>query len=569
MNTLRSEKISKHLYWSMSIIILCLLCICIPLIIDSSQHYLKSKQTYQQLYALQQVTDLSNKISRERAPANKVMSSSVEEFAKHQQELSDYRQEVDQQMQITAQALDQVGFNHLSQQLLSELKPSLQNGRQQVDLYTQIPRPERTAQEMDQAILAMFSAWDSSRKILKGVVIASATPSARLDNYMSEILFLSDLRDQSGRVASNVMAHVTFGTQIPEQNITRSLQVQHQVRYLWDIIDTLQPVQDKTDEFIRLHQRVGTEFIQQGLPIVERLIEDSRQQRPYYLTGTQLTEAIVDKFTTVIDLQNYLLQYTKDVAIKEMRHGLNHLIWTVALSGISLITAILTMIFARKRIFIPLIRARKILFDLSTGSERKQAQSKLKTDRPTESLFTAIQKLQHTLQEREALEFRLKNIAHSDSLTGLANRFALDEYIRFMETHPTQFKRTCLMIIDIDHFKQVNDQYGHIIGDQVIQLVAERLKANVRASDLLVRYGGDEFLVLIENIEMQHAFMLANKIRTEVAEHSILTSADEDIHVSVSIGVAIGAESWIALLEQADEALFKAKAKGRNVVAEV
>ncbi len=75
----------------------------------------------------------------------------------------------------------------------------------------------------------------------------------------------------------------------------------------------------------------------------------------------------------MIDLQNYLLQYTKDVAIKEMRHGLNHLIWTVALSGISLITAILTMIFARKRIFIPLIRARKILFDLSTGSERKQA----------------------------------------------------------------------------------------------------------------------------------------------------------------------------------------------------
>ncbi|HFZ2943383.1 TPA: GGDEF domain-containing protein, partial [Salmonella enterica subsp. enterica serovar Paratyphi A] len=73
----------------------------------------------QQLNALQQVTDLANKISRERAPANKVMSSSVEEFVKHQQELSDYRQEVDQQMQITAQALDQVGFNHLSQQLLS------------------------------------------------------------------------------------------------------------------------------------------------------------------------------------------------------------------------------------------------------------------------------------------------------------------------------------------------------------------------------------------------------------------------------------------------------------------
>ena len=107
----------------------------------------------------------------------------------------------------------------------------------------------------------------------------------------------------------------------------------------------------------------------------------------------------------------------------------------------------------------------------------------------SDSLFAAIQKLQQMLQERDALEFRLKNIAHSDSLTGLSNRFALEEYIRFLENQPGQLSQTCLMIIDIDHFKQVNDQYGHIIGDQVIQLVAERLKANVRATDLLVRYG--------------------------------------------------------------------------------
>lgn len=125
------------------------------------------------------------------------------------------------------------------------------------------------------------------------------------------------------------------------------------------------------------------------------------------------------------------------------------------------------------------------------------------------------------------------------------------------------------MIIDIDHFKQVNDRYGHIVGDQVIQLVAERLKANVRATDLLVRYGGDEFLVLIENIEMDQALIVADKIRAEVAERYILTALGDEIQISVSIGVAIGAVSWMALLSNADDALFKAKAKGRNVVAEV
>ncbi|PJI31021.1 GGDEF domain-containing protein [Acinetobacter pseudolwoffii] len=568
MNTLRSGWISKRLYWAMSIIILCLLCICIPLIVSSSQSYLKSRQTYQQLNALQQVADLANKISRERAPANKAMSSSVQEFAQHQQELISYRQQVDRQFSQTAEVLAESGFNDLSQQLL-KVKISLDHGRAQVDAYTQMPRQLRSAQELDQAILAMFAAWDSCREILRGVVIASDSSSTHLYRYISQILFLSDLRDQAGRVASSIIAHVTFATPLPTQNITRSLQTQHQVHYLWALIETIQPAEDKTDEFIRLHRRVETDFIQQGLPIVSELINDSVEKRTYHLTGTQLTEAIVDKFSTVVDLQSYLLQYSREVAIREMTTNMNHLIWTVLLSLISLLAAISTMIFARKQVFLPLIQARRILLSLSKRSGRQKIDMRLREVNHSDSLFAAIQKLQQMLQERDALEFRLKNIAHSDSLTGLANRFALEEYIRFMENQPGQLSQTCLMIIDIDHFKQVNDQYGHIIGDQVIQLVAERLKANVRATDLLVRYGGDEFLVLIENIEMDQALIVADKIRAEVVERYILTALGDQIQISVSIGVAIGAVSWMTLLSNADDALFKAKAKGRNVVAEV
>ncbi len=568
MNTLRSGWISKRLYWAMSIIILSLLCICIPLIVSSGQNYLKSVQTYQQLDALQQVADLANRISRERAPANKAMSSSAEDFAQHQQELMIYRQQVDQQFSQTAEVLAESGFNDLSQQLL-KVKISLDHGRAQVDAYTQMPRQLRSAQELDQAILAMFAAWDSCREILRGVVIASDSSSTHLYRYISQILFLSDLRDQAGRVASSIIAHVTFATPLPTQNITRSLQTQHQVHYLWALIETIQPAEDKTDEFIRLHRRVETDFIQQGLPIVSELINDSVEKRTYHLTGTQLTEAIVDKFSTVVDLQSYLLQYSREVAIREMTTNMNHLIWTVLLSLISLLAAISTMIFARKQVFLPLIQARRILLSLSKRSGRQPPGLKIRSDKHSDSLFAAIQKLQQMLQERDALEFRLKNIAHSDALTGLSNRFALEEYIRFLENQPSQLSQTCLMIIDIDHFKQVNDRYGHIVGDQVIQLVAERLKANVRATDLLVRYGGDEFLVLIENIQMQQALIVADKIRAEVVERYILTALGDQIQISVSIGVAIGAVSWMALLSNADDALFKAKAKGRNVVAEV
>ena len=567
MNTLRSEQISKHLYCAMSVIILCLLFICIPLIVNSTQSYLKAVRTSDELHALQEVAILANKISKERAPANKVLSSTPEEIHQRQQELEIYRKEVDQQFEHTAKVLQQVGFPHLSQRLESAVRPSLEQGRLQVDSYAKIPWEQRNAQALDQAIAAMFKAWDSCRTILKGVVIASNTTSTSQNNFISQILFLSDLRDQAGRAASTIMAYVTFDQPIPAANLTRAMQVQYRIHYLWDLIGTLQPEEDKTEEFNRLHNAVDTVFIQKGLPIVSSLVEESIQQVPYHLTGTELTNAMVDKFATVVDLQSYLLEYSNQVAEREKSSHLQQLLWTVLLSFVSLGAAIATMIFARKSVFQPLIEARQILFTLSENGDTKALSSNAHTK--SESLFTAIQRLQQMLQQRDALEFRLKNIAHSDPLTGLANRFALEEYTRFLESHPSQFSQTCLMIIDIDHFKQVNDQYGHIIGDEVIQFVAQCLKDNVRTSDLLVRYGGDEFLVLIENIDFDNARKIADKIRSEVEDAYILSENGDQIQVSVSVGVAIGAQSWISLFTKADKALFVAKGQGRNAVAEV
>ena len=103
------------------------------------------------------------------------------------------------------------------------------------------------------------------------------------------------------------------------------------------------------------------------------------------------------------------------------------------------------------------------------------------------------------------MESQLKQIANSDVLTGVANRLALEEYINLLESKPEGLSETCVIVVDIDNFKFVNDQYGYIVGDQVITMIADQLRHNVRTSDLIVRYGGDEFLVVIESIEMNAA----------------------------------------------------------------
>ncbi|SNU14510.1 putative diguanylate cyclase YcdT [Acinetobacter johnsonii] len=567
MREIRSEYLSQKLYIAMSIIILSLCSLSIPLIVKSYRDYNKTNQALTEIQALQAVADLANKISRERAPANKLMSSNQQDFAKHVLELKLYRLTVDEQMKKTLEVLKHSNLPNLDLSLVDRLDEALTQGRQQVDAYAALPREQRNAETMDQAILKMFNAWDRSHDVLKDVIAVSEGKDTAISNFYTQILLLADLRDQAGRAASNVMAHVTFEQPIPETNLARSLQTRKQVMYLWELIDTLQPERDKTEEFKVLHQAVYNEFLAKGLLIVERLMNESIYHRPYYLTGTQLTEAIVDKFSTVVELQKYLLKYSVEKAIIEKHKAQNILLTTVGISLISIFAALFTMIYARKRVFSPLIQAREILFDLSHSSIRPNPMDTKDQPANMYSLFTAIQQLKQTLQQRDALEFRLKNIAHLDSLTGVANRYALNEYIKLLENQPTQFSETCLMVIDIDHFKQVNDVYGHLMGDQVIQFVAEKLKENIRTSDLLVRYGGDEFIVLIENVGMERALKIAEKIRSEIYEaKSVDNVRCPDLKVSISIGVAIGATSWMALLEKADRALFQAKEQGKNKV---
>ena len=136
-----------------------------------------------------------------------------------------------------------------------------------------------------------------------------------------------------------------------------------------------------------------------------------------------------------------------------------------------------------------------------------------------------------------------------------------------MEMQPQSFEQLNLIVVDIDYFKAVNDRYGHIFGDRVIVEVAACLKANVAQTDLIVRFGGDEFLILLKKYDLDWTIQIAESILFDISQIQIdLPNVEEKLKVSVSIGVASGAESWDKLFNQADASLFKAKESGRNRV---
>lgn len=567
MSGLRSEHISNRLFFFMLVIILSLLFMAVPLIVGSYQDYIKTRQALAEIKSLRAVADIAYKVSKERAPANKMMSSGPHDLVKNQQELKKFRLIVDAQIDTSILILKQAGYVSLANELQTNFKENLRQARRFVDYYGETPYTARTSVQLDNAILGMFGAWDNCREILQKLMLQLKSKDSRISNYFTLIIVLTDMRDQAGRMASNIIAPVSFNEEIPSNNRARSLQTQHQARYLWILVDTLQPEQAKTPEYRRLYSRVKTEFIDQGIPIVERLLEESQKGEPYFLSGTQLTEAIVGKFTTVVDLQSYILNESVVIATQENAIARNGFFLTLFISLISLATALLTLIYAQRRVFSPLIKARTLILDLSHSSDHCKDEMNVTTKGEFFSLFEAIDRLQRMLQQRDAFEFQLKNIANTDPLTGVSNRLALSEYLKIVESYPQKFTQTCLMIIDIDRFKQVNDEYGHIVGDRVIVSIAEQLKQNIRSSDLIVRYGGDEFLILLEQVQFVDARLLAEKIRIAISlEEICLSGSDEKLHVSVSIGFAIGAASWIELLEKADRSLLRAKARGRNAV---
>lgn len=166
----------------------------------------------------------------------------------------------------------------------------------------------------------------------------------------------------------------------------------------------------------------------------------------------------------------------------------------------------------------------------------------------------------------------LRDQAGLDPLTGLQNRARLNDRIdRAITTARRTGRPLCAMMIDLDHFKSVNDMFGHLAGDVALAEAASRLEQQTRASDELFRYGGEEFLLLAPETTLKEAAILAERLRVSVAHRPVdLESASvrESIPVTVSIGVA----AWRAglegaeLLSDADGAVYQAKAEGRNRV---
>ena len=206
-----------------------------------------------------------------------------------------------------------------------------------------------------------------------------------------------------------------------------------------------------------------------------------------------------------------------------------------------------------------------VIVEVMKETEQAMSSSQLLTDK-LNSAITDIEALKLDIEDT-------KREAKTDRLTGLANRKAFDEYIHQIVNEADKAKQTLSVIFcDLDHFRELNERHGHLVGDQVLKIVATILKSQLKGRDFVARYGGEEFTITLINTSIEDAKKLAETIREEVASKRIQRKDNKTSlgQITMSFGIAAycQTEGVDSFLQRADRALYDSKRKGRNITSE-
>lgn len=199
-----------------------------------------------------------------------------------------------------------------------------------------------------------------------------------------------------------------------------------------------------------------------------------------------------------------------------------------------------------------------------------------KTKQMRDSGGNLTEKLAESRQEVEDLRVNLEKIseeASRDPLTGLANRKTFDTSLKGFIEQSAKGLDFSLLMLDIDHFKGFNDKYGHLVGDEVLKIVARELMGAVKGRDVVARFGGEEFAVLLPSTNLQGALVVAENLRHSIASRDLTHKDTKENYGTITISVGAGQyhhgkDTPQSLIKRTDEALYRSKKGGRNRVTQ-
>lgn len=446
---------------------------------------------------------------------------------------------------------------------------ALEQSRASIDAISRKPLAARSPDELQAAIDRMIEARAELDPIVDS--FSNWTPDdVPLRAYsMLMARILSELREYGGRIGSMLLVPLSKSEPISP---ARRLAIEN----LRGRIDQLHRLMDRhgaAGNAVTLAQaRVEQGYFGHTLPLIDRLV--AHVGADYGLTVAAFSDQILPDLRDIERLDELFIGQAIDQVAASRAHAREQMILlgVYLLGFLCFLSALLRT--AERLIVRPLLQARGEIIDLACG-KLDAASRHAGHSQEVSALYEALDVLrEHQRQsrrvatERDELSRELHRMAYTDALTGLLNRRALNEMAGDPSGAPMPLTDDRgLILIDVDHFKSINDTYGHVVGDLVLREVGKRIRAVVEAAHQVFRYGGEEFAVLTDSLSLEQACALAEHIRHALTGDTVGVTPTVELTVTASFGIAVRDASiptWFDLLQAADVALYRAKAQGRN-----
>ncbi len=389
--------------------------------------------------------------------------------------------------------------------------------------------------------------------------------TGRFDHYHKYQFNGIEFRLIAGQSASVVTSALNKPGPVTAAEYEAYIGLRAQADYLWSRIEA-DTIDFASAKLLEQKNRIEQAYYREYRPVQEKMLELAMAGQPSGVLVAQLAALSVPAMDSVFGLIKQANVEAHDYAMREKEQAAARLQIAVLQFVLTVVFVVFILGYFHYRLFQPLQQIVLAQKSIIAGETAPFLQAEAARGDEIGLLAQGVTRLQVSMQEERRLKDMNADMAMTDRLTGLNNRQLLDREIDAMMELADRYQETISMILfDLDRFKTVNDKWGHPVGDEVLKRMARLASEQVRKSDLLIRLGGEEFLIVLPRTDITGAAITAEKIRDVLAN----TSHTPAGVVTASFGVAERnrAESFKNWYKRCDEALYKAKQTGRNRVA--
>lgn len=447
--------------------------------------------------------------------------------------------------------------------------------REQADALIRLPREQRSAEALAGIVNGMVAVIPDLLPAINssGADVIQSEPGTLDDVLVARLA--AELREYAGLLGSQFTVALATHHQLTSVELLHIERTRGRIDQLDALIvgrEVQSPTMARAAFEMMNHQYFGD-----GLDYVALVRAAANQPNGSTITAAEFAARYVPLMHCITEFRDVLLDQAEQGVRSHRSAALVDLSGTSVAAVLLAIVLIVTITLFRRRVVQPLVGATRVISAIARGNLKTNVPSLPYRDEIAE-MFDAIRVLKESAiekvqieRQRDDLMVELEVMAETDFLTSLPNRRAFGKRAQLAcDTRNDAEPEIALIMFDIDHFKQINDTYGHGGGDRALVAVAGLCRAASRQADVIARVGGEEFAALMRVRNREHALEIAERLRQEIAQTDLRLEDGTRVSVTASFGIALAAQrntpTLESLMKTADEMLYRAKAAGRNCV---